>query len=73
MPQHAWLDFHGGYWHLVTANRRHRDRKWTNRYVALADLKAEGWTIDESYGEQPTMKHDSSRHMYGYGLIRTVH
>ena len=31
MRQYAWLDFHGGCWHLVTSNAHDPDRKWMNR------------------------------------------
>jgi hypothetical protein len=58
---------------LVIGNANDPDRKWVNRHLALSDLIAEGWVIDGSHGKQPTMKHDASRHFYGYGLIRTVH
>ena len=73
MRQYAWLDFHGGYWHLVTGNNDDPDRKWTNRDLALFDLTAEGWLIDGPHGKQSAMKHDANRHFYGYGLMCTVH
>ena len=73
MRQYAWLDFHGGRWHLVTANAHDRDRMWKNRESALSDLTWEGWAIDGPHGKQPTIKHDSNRHFYGYGLRCTVH
>jgi len=73
MRQLAWLDFHGGLWHLVTSNVHDVDRKWTNRELALADLISEGWIIDGPHGKQPTIKHDADRHFYGYALRRTVH
>jgi len=73
MRQYAWLDFHGGWWHLITTNARDPDRKWANRNLALTDLTAEGWVIDGPHGKQPTMKHDANRHFYGYGLMRTIH
>jgi hypothetical protein len=73
MRQLAWLVFHGGYWHLVTANARDSSRKWANREVALSDLIMEGWIIDGPHGKEPTMKHNANRHFYGYGLMRTVH
>ena len=73
MRQIAWLDFHGGCWHLVTSGALDHDRKWANRDLALSDLTWEGWTIDEPHGKQPTMSHESNRHFYGYGLRRTVH
>jgi hypothetical protein len=72
MRQYAWLDFHGGCWHLVTKNRRDRDRKWTNRESALSDLSAEGWVIGGPQGKQLTM-HDADWHSYGYRLSRTIH
>jgi hypothetical protein len=73
MRQFAWLDFHGGCWHLIAGNAHDRDRKWTNRHLALSDLTAEGWVIDESQGKQPTTRHNANRHLYGYGLRRTIH
>jgi hypothetical protein len=73
MRQYAWLDFHGGCWHLVTSNIRDHDRKWANRDSALSDLAAEGWTIDGPHGKQPKIKHDADRHFYGYALKRTIH
>jgi hypothetical protein len=73
MRQYAWLDFHGGRWHLITSNAHDLDRKWTDRHLALSDLTSEGWVIDGPHGKQPTMKHDANRHFYGYGLMRTVH
>ena len=73
LRQIAWLDFHGGRWHLVTASARDRDRMWTSREEALSDLEAEGWAIDGPHGKQPTIRHDANRHFYGYGLRRTVH
>jgi hypothetical protein len=62
MRQIAWLDFHGGRWHLVTGNAHDRDRMWTNRNSALLDLTAEGWIIDGPHGKQPTIKHEANRH-----------
>ena len=73
MPQYAWLDFHGGCWHLITGKAHDRDRRWINRNVALSDLTAEGWVIDGPHGKQATMKHDANRHFYGYGLRRSIH
>jgi len=73
MPQIAWLDFHGGCWHLVTGNAHNPDRKWSSRDASLSDLTAEGWIIDGPHGKQPTMKHDADRHFYGYALRRTLH
>ena len=73
MRQYAWLDFHGGCWHLITANAHDHDRKWAKRDLALSDLTAEGWIIDEPRGKQPMMKHNADRHFYGYGLMRTIH
>ena len=73
MRQYAWLDFHGGCWHLVTSNVHDADRKWASRDLALSDLESEGWIIDGPHGKQPTIKHNSDRHFYGYGLMRTVH
>jgi hypothetical protein len=73
MRQYAWLDFHGGCWHLVTSSAHDRDRKWANGDLALSDLASEGWIIDGPHGKQPTIKHDANRHFYGYGLRRTVH
>ncbi len=73
MRQYAWLDFHGGCWHLVTGNSHDCDRKWADRQSALSDLTWEGWVIDGPYGKQPTMRHEANRHFYGYGLRRTIH
>ena len=73
MRQYALLDFHGGCWHLITGNAPGRDRKWTNRHLALSDLISEGWILDGSDGRQPTAKHDANRHFYGYELRRTIH
>jgi hypothetical protein len=73
MRQYAWLDFHGGHWHLITGNAHDRDRKWANRDLALSDLIAEGWIIDGPRGKQPTIRHEANRHLYGYGLMRTIH
>lgn len=73
MSQNAWLDFHGGCWHLVTSNDGDRDRMWMNRYTALSDMTAEGWIIDGPHGKQPTIRHESDRHFYGYALKRTIH
>jgi hypothetical protein len=73
MREYARLDFHGGYWHLVTNNTDNPDRKWTSWDSALSDLISEGWVIDGPHIGQPTMKHDANRHFYGYGLMRTVH
>ena len=70
MRQYAWLDFHGGFWHLITRDARHPARKWINRKLALSDLAAEGWVVD---GKEPTIRHDANRHFYGYGLMRTIH
>jgi hypothetical protein len=70
--QYAWLDFHGGFWHLLTNNSRDH-RKWTNRHQAFSDLIFEGWAISGNDGKEPTVNHDADRHLYGYGLIRTVH
>ena len=70
--QHAWLDFHGGHWHLVTCNT-HDHREWKNRHLALSDLISEGWAIDSNEGNEPTTNHNADRHLYGYGLIRTLH
>jgi hypothetical protein len=71
--QYAWLNFHGGCWHLISAGAQSSDRKWTDRHSALSDLTAEGWVIDEPHGKQPVIKHEEDRHLYGYGLRRTVH
>ena len=73
MHQYAWLNFHGGCWHLETANAKIPDRKWTSRRLALADLAEEGWIVEGAHEKQPTMKHESDRHCYGYGLRRTIH
>ncbi len=73
MRQYGWLNFHGGCWHLITGNSKDPDRKWINRDLALSDLRAEGWVIDGPGGREPTIKHDAGRHLYGYGLRRTVH
>jgi hypothetical protein len=73
MRQYAWLDYHGGFWHLTTANINDRDRKWVNRNFALSDLTAEGWVIDATHGTQPKVNHDTNRHLYGYELTRIVH
>ena len=73
MRQYAWLDFHGGRWHLVTSNAHDPGRKWISREAALSDLTAEGWIIDGPHGKQPTIHHDFNRHFYGYGLRRTIH
>jgi hypothetical protein len=73
MREIAWLDFNGGYWHLVTSKANDRDCKWVNRDSALSDLTAERWIIDGPHGKQPTIKHDANRHFYGYGLMRTIH
>jgi hypothetical protein len=73
MSQLAWLDFHGGCWHLVTGDARDGDRKWISGDSALSDLLSEGWIIDGPHGKQPTIKHDANRHFYGYGLRRTIH
>lgn len=73
MRQYAWLDFHGGFWHLVTADAPNRDRKWLNRHFALSDLISEGWIVDKPHGNQPTTMHEANRHFYGYGLRRTIH
>ena len=72
MRQYAWLDFHGGCWHLITANTAAQDRKWMNRDLALLDLTMEGWIIDEAQDKRPTVKHHANRHSYGYGLRRTI-
>ena len=73
MRQYARLDFYGGCWHLVTANPHDPDRKWAKRNLALSDLTAEGWVVDGTDSKEPTIKHDANRHMYGYGLMRTIH
>ena len=73
MRQHTWLDFHGECWHLVTSKAHDPDRKWTNRDIALSDLTWEGWVIDGPHGKQPTIQHHANRHLYGYGLMRTIH
>jgi hypothetical protein len=73
MREYAWLDFHGGCWHLVTGNAGDPDRKWANRHSALSDLTAEGWVIDGPNGEEATTRHDANRHFYGYALKRTIH
>ena len=73
MRQYAWFDFHGGCWHLVTANAPDPDRKWANRFLALSDWTAEGWIIDGPYGKEPTIRHNLNRHFCGYGLLRTIH
>jgi hypothetical protein len=73
MRQYAWLDFHGGCWHLITRDARNPDRKWVSRNLALSDLAAEGWVIDGPRGKQPTIRHDANRHFYGYELRRTIH
>ncbi len=73
MRQSAWLDFHGGYWHLLTGNVHDRDRKWASRESALSDLTSEGWMIEGSIGKQPRPRHDANRHSYGYALKRTLH
>jgi hypothetical protein len=73
MRQYAWLDYHGGCWHLVIGNANDRDRKWTNRDRDLSYLTWKGWIINGPHGKQPAMKHNANRHFYGYGLIRTVH
>ena len=73
MRQYAWLDFYGGFWHLVTGDALDCDRKWANRDSALSDLISEGWVIDGPHGKPPTIKHHVNRHFYGYGLMRTIH
>ncbi len=73
MRQLAWLDFHGGRWHLVTGNAHDDHRKWNNRESALSDLAAEGWMIDGPHGKRHTMNYNANRHFYGYELRRTIH
>jgi hypothetical protein len=73
MRQIAWLDFHGGCWRLVTGNANDPDRRWAHRDKAFSDLTAEGRMIDGPHGKQPTMRHVTNRHFYGYGLMRTIH
>jgi hypothetical protein len=73
MRQYAWLDFHGGHWHLITGIVHDHVRRWTNRERGLSDLTAEGWIIDGPHGKRPTIKHDANRHFYEYALKRTVH
>jgi len=73
MRQYAWLDFHGGCWHLITGNANDPGRKWAHRDRALSDLEAEGWMVEGPNGKQPTMRHEANRHFYGYGLKRTIH
>ncbi|MBN1568338.1 MAG: hypothetical protein JXA73_10870 [Acidobacteria bacterium] len=73
MRQYAWLDFHGGCWHLVTGKKHDQDRKWVKRDAAISDLISEGWIIDGPHGKIPTIKHPANRHFYGYELIRTIH
>jgi hypothetical protein len=73
MRQCAWLDFHGGLWHLVKSDAHDSSRKWASRDAALSDLTSEGWMIDGPHGTEPTIRHDSNRHFYGYALRRTVH
>ncbi len=73
MHQIAWLDFHGGCWHLVTGNAGDPGREWVSRDTALSDLAAEGWVTNGPHGKEPTIKHKADRHFYGYALIRMVH
>jgi hypothetical protein len=73
MRQYAWLDFHGGCWHLVTGDACAGNREWIDRDLALSDLTAEGWVIDGPHGKKSTIKHDANWHLYGYGLMRTIH
>jgi hypothetical protein len=73
MRQNAWLDFHGGRWHLVTSNAQDPDQRWVNREAVLSDLTSEGCIIDGPHGKKPTIRHHANRHFYGYELARTVH
>jgi hypothetical protein len=73
MRQHAWLDFHGGYWHFLASNAHDCERKWKNRCAALSDLKSEGWIVDALQEKYPSENHEVRRHFYGYKLKRTIH
>jgi hypothetical protein len=66
IPQIAWLDFHKSSWHLITGNAYDPKRKWMIRDAALSDLTAEGWTIDGPHEMEPTIEHNTDRHLYGY-------
>jgi len=72
MRQYAWLDYHGGCWHLNTGDSRDHERKWAKRNAALSDLLAEGWVIDETRGDQSAI-HDAGCHGHRFGLRRTIH
>jgi hypothetical protein len=73
MFQYAWLDFHGGCWHLVTKNTVDEARNWRDRKSALSELAAEGWTVDGTHGSLSAAEHDPDRHFYGFALKRTIH
>ena len=73
---YAWLESHGGVWHLLThvcSDRAEAARIWADRDEALSDLAAEGWTIAGPYPETVKIGRQRELRFCGYALTRTVH
>jgi hypothetical protein len=70
--QYGWLDLFGEKWLLLTRNFGYPLRSWTDRSVALAELREEGWTVSvRPPRRRRTMS--SGQRTYGYVMTRTIH
>jgi hypothetical protein len=71
-PQsYAWLELEAGMWHFLThicADPLKSTRRWSDKSLALDELKREGWTVVRPYPQLPSV--EPSDRVYGYGLTR---
>ncbi len=73
MGQYAWLEYEDGMWNLLTTlfeDPCDATRRWSDRRLAFADLKKEGWTIMRPYRRMLAVEQNFEKGPSGYGLIR---
>jgi hypothetical protein len=72
LHRYGWLEHDDGMWHFLTdlfADAGQSKRHWTDKLLALEELKKEGWTVISPYPEK-TLQTQSEHKACGYGLIR---
>ncbi|MBN1568296.1 MAG: hypothetical protein JXA73_10655 [Acidobacteria bacterium] len=76
VTRYAWLEHEKGVWHFLTdlfADPSESTRRWTNRQLALDELRNEGWTIVGSYPDNGSTPRPACGGSSGYGLMRAGH
>jgi hypothetical protein len=74
--QIAWLELHGGMWHLLTDVREESvngSRKWADKKAAISELSEEGWKISGPYPNRLSRKLNLGDRFHGYALMRSIH